>query len=158
MRFVSGTTDKRRGIGDRPQTLNFLHWYQSRWLIMDRRKLCRRSSSTPLRTASRDSDRSIADCFRIDAPLRSTEVGPSLRPPIAVMFSLSVCKILVGEKDLFLQNLLPVVSDSAANSLASSSADERSRNQFVDGAFPSKSGRSGGDHVVGEIATELRNS
>jgi hypothetical protein len=32
MRFVSGTTDKRRGIGDRPQTLNLLHWYQSRWL------------------------------------------------------------------------------------------------------------------------------
>jgi hypothetical protein len=34
MRFVSGTTDKRRGIEDRPQTLNLLHWYQSRWSLI----------------------------------------------------------------------------------------------------------------------------
>jgi hypothetical protein len=27
MQFVNGTTDKRRGIGDRPKTLNFLHGY-----------------------------------------------------------------------------------------------------------------------------------
>jgi hypothetical protein len=32
MRFVSGTTNKRRGIGDRPLTLNFLQEADSRML------------------------------------------------------------------------------------------------------------------------------